>query len=207
MHKSVFMIFFWPFSCTNLFCLASLAFLFAKHCWFLQSHLIILDFEVNSFLPSDLCTIFLAIFLLYCCFLVLLRFSCTIPIVDTVLPSAEISLLFLSNTSLSTRRNKHLTSKLNIVSLTEVFSVWNSHILYPLIIGFLTLLTFSINIFLSARCKLVRLDFVCSWRQGITTQCSKIFTINIHLYYLCTRNYIGENVTGIWLKSSRFRTL
>lgn len=120
-------------------------------------------------------------------------------------PSRNITLISVKYLP-QQERGKHLNLETKYGILWHLSFLLNFNILYPLIIGFLIVLIFSINIFLSARCKLIRLDFICSWRQDFTTQCSKIFTINIHLYYLCTRNYKGE-MSQEYGPSSSFRTL
>ena len=167
-----------------------------------------ISLEWNSHFPSGL--YYLAIVtLLVLPFLVAVSFS------QTTLncwhsPLLSWNFTFVSVKCLSQEKSgKHLNfeTKYGILWHRYLSSMLNFDILYPSTISFLIAVIISINIFLSVRCKLVRLDFICSWWQDITTHCSKIFTINMHLYYLCARNYVGKNITRIGPKPFRFRTL
>lgn len=107
----------------------------------------------------------------YLVLLVALSFSYTVAYAFISL--AEISLQILHTIS-TIKRENILFLKLSVDSDINCFYVkshyllaadnWHSHCSIH-----------SINNFVSVRCKLVRLDFICSWRQDITTQSSKNF--------------------------------
>lgn len=174
-YKCGIIIFSRPSSPTNLFYLALFAFLFQRCGWFLR------------FYPS-VCYLKWTVVI----FELFQNLSFSLFSSNHLFSSARNPIYFLYIISLGKGDGNVFKSWNGILySLTLGASIFKFDITKALIIGFLIVLVCSINIFLSVRCKLVRLDFICSWRQDITTQFSKIFAINIHLYCLHTRNYLG----------------